>query len=244
MLTPRFSLLKISVLMLFMANIWACQHDPVSNSNNPDPVNPTDPPVVSTTCDPDTVYFQNTILPLLVSNCTESGCHNATDHAEGIVLTSYQQILTTVENVTLNDWGENKLIKSLEDDEIDERMPSGKPAFTADQINQIKIWILQGAKNNSCDENSGGCDVVNGSKYSTFIQPLIQSKCKGCHSGAAPQGGISLANYQEVKAVALTGQLYNSVTKTTAWMPKGGAQLNACSIDKIKAWVDGGALEN
>jgi len=48
----------------------SCTHDPLF---------PSDPePPVSATCHPDTVYFQNEILPLFTANCASAGCHGAT----------------------------------------------------------------------------------------------------------------------------------------------------------------------
>jgi hypothetical protein len=226
-----------STMLVF--TIMACKHEPLV-PNDPS----VDPPVVGGACDPDSVYFQNQILPILVSNCTESGCHNEVDRKEGVVLTSYQGFLTTVEHVTLNDWGENKLIRSLQETDLEERMPQNKPPLSTDQINLLKKWISQGAVNNICDENFGVCDTIGGSKFTTFVQPLIQTRCKGCHSGTNPQGGIKLTTYAEIQTLALNGKLYGAVTKATGWMPKGGAKLDECTIVKLKTWVDGGALQN
>jgi hypothetical protein len=85
-------------------------------------------------CDPDSIYFQNQILPILVSNCTESGCHNQTDHEEGVILTSYQSLMATVEHVTDNNWDENKLMKVLLENDSDDRMPYNKPPLPQAQI--------------------------------------------------------------------------------------------------------------
>ena len=52
--------------------------------------NPSTPAVV--TCSPDTVYFNQTILPLITSNCAMSGCHDAISHKEGVILTDYTHI--------------------------------------------------------------------------------------------------------------------------------------------------------
>lgn len=233
------SIFSVSALASFFALlILACKHEPLV------PVDPLVDPPAGSACSPDSVYFQNQILPLLVSNCTESGCHNAQDHEEDIVLTSYQTLMSTVERISSNDWEKNKLIKSLQETKIEERMPQNKPPFTTDQINMIKKWVSQGALNNACDESFGGCDTLSGARYATFVQPLVQSKCKGCHSGSNPQGGIKLTTYLEIKALALDGRLYSSVTASANWMPKGGARLDDCKLAKLKQWVDAGALEN
>ncbi|MFY8185634.1 MAG: hypothetical protein ACOVLD_06160, partial [Bacteroidia bacterium] len=53
-----------------------------------------------TTCTKD-VYVPNTcfkedILPIFVSNCTMSGCHNSIDKKEGYDLSNYDGIMTGV----------------------------------------------------------------------------------------------------------------------------------------------------
>jgi len=234
----RHSFPVFLLLLLVTSVTFSCQHEPLILIDTP-----LNPPA-GNACDPDSIYFQNQILPILLSNCTESGCHNAQDHKEGVVLISYQTLLSTVEHVTQNDWERNKLIKSLEEGDLEERMPQYKAPLSTEQINLIKTWVNQGAVNNACDESFGGCDTLNGAKYATFIQPLIQTRCKGCHSGNSPQGGIKLTTFAEIKTQALNGKLYNSLIKSAGWMPKGGAKLDDCTRTKVKIWIDGGALEN
>lgn len=234
----KLSLQIASVALLLLLATPACRHDPFQL-----PIDPGNPSFTGE-CDPDSVYFQNQILPILVSNCTESGCHNAQDHQDGVVLDSYQSLLGTVGHATQNDWHENKLMRALLETDLDDRMPPPpKAALPAAQLDLIKKWLAQGAQNNACDENSGGCDL-SGAKFGTFVQPLIQAKCQGCHSGSNPQGGVALNSYAAIKTVALNGKLYASLSRTSNWMPKGGAKLDDCSLQKIQLWVEGGALEN
>lgn len=237
----RYAFLFFCFSIFSTLGFLACKHEPFAQVT--DPENPLDPPTTGL-CDPDSVYFQNQILPILVSNCTESGCHNAQDHEGGVVLDSYQSLLNTVENATLNDWHENKLMRVLLETDPADRMPlPPKPPLPQIQIDLIKTWLAQGARNNACDENFGGCDPSD-AKFSTFVQPLIQAKCQGCHSGNNPQGGIKLASYAEIKVVALNGKLYNSLTRASNWMPRGGAKLDDCNVQKIQAWVSAGAPQN
>lgn len=152
--------------------------------------------------------------------------------------------MNTVENADQNDWHENKLMRALLETDPDKQMPPPPNApLSQAQINLLKTWLAQGAANNACDENAGGCDVAD-AKFSTFVQPLVQAKCQGCHSGNSPQGGIKLASYPDIKAVALNGKLYAALTRTSNWMPKGGAKLDDCSLQKIQAWVGAGAPQN
>lgn len=234
---------------LILLIVLGCKHDPIADTT-PDPpvIDPTDTVPGGTgmgvPCDPDSVYFGNTILPILVANCTQSGCHNSTDHKNGIVLTSYEQIMTTVEGVTLTDWHENKLVRAITETDPDKRMPQlPNPTLTPEQISQIQTWVSQGAQNNTCNANFGGCETA-GVTYANFFQPLFQAKCQGCHSSASAQGGVVMAHYAGAKTVALNGKLYAAVTRTSNWMPNGGAKLDDCTREKIKAWIDAGAPEN
>jgi hypothetical protein len=195
-------------------------------------------------CDPNTVYFQNQVLPILISNCAKAGCHDANSRQDGVELTSYQSVMNTVDDVTSTDPDDNDLLEVLLEDDADKRMPQPPNApLTAGQINLIRTWINQGAQNQVCDENAGGCDVA-GVTFSGFVQPLIQTKCQGCHSGSAPSGGINLASYAGVQAAVQSGKLFNAITRTVNWMPQGGARLDDCTIDKVKAWIDAGAPNN
>ena len=248
----QYALLTFIVVIFLSLSAPACKHDP-GFPGNLDPVDTTSTPIDTISppggtgsgvfCDPDSIYFQNRILPILISNCTESGCHNEIDRKEGVILTSYQNLMSTVEKVTNNNWDKNELMKALLDDNPEDRMPYGKAPLPQAQINLIAAWIQQGAKNNGCNENYGNCETAN-VKYSTFVQPLVQARCQGCHSGTAPQGGISLATYANVKTLAANGKLYAAVTRPVNWMPNGGAKLDDCTLDKLKAWIDAGAPEN
>lgn len=249
----QYAILVFFVVIGLSLSTPACKHDPILPGGG-DPVdttggggNPVDTSGGNTgtgiLCDPDSVYFQNQILPILVSNCTESGCHNEIDRQDGVVLTSYQNLLATVEHVTDNNQDENKLMEVLLEDDPEDRMPYNKAPLPQAQINLITAWIQQGAKNNGCNENYGACETSD-VRYGAFVQPLIQSRCQGCHSGNTPQGGVNLSTYANIKTMAANGKLYGAITRTSNWMPKGGAKLDDCTVAKMKAWIDAGALEN
>ena len=89
------------------------------------------------------------------------------------------------------------------------------------------------------------CDTVNVS-FSEFVNPEIETHCKGCHSGNNPGGGILLTNHEEIKEVADNGKLYGTIAHEDGFeaMPQGADQLDSCVIVKIKAWIDAGAQNN
>ena len=50
------------------------------------------PVTTSDTCHFDTVYFVNDILPIIQSNCAQSGCHDAISREDDVQLTDYDNM--------------------------------------------------------------------------------------------------------------------------------------------------------
>lgn len=221
----------------------ACRHELGPLSVNPvDPVDTSDvdvPDLTGWPCSADTAYFQNQILPLITSNCSMAGCHDAISHKEGITLTNYDNI---VKNVKPFNGSQSKLYKVVIDNDPGDRMPPPPaPAFTAEQKALLKKWIDQGAKNNRCNESYGLCDTTKVT-YTGYIQPLVAGKCQGCHGAVNPSGGLKLSTYAEVKASAQTGLFYGSIVHSAGVspMPQNGAKLSNCQANKVKAWISAG----
>lgn len=232
----KINLKLFAFLLLMIFSLASCRHDPVIPDDGQNP-----PP--SATCDPDTVYFHNEILPLLNSGCAVSGCHNASSAQDGVVLTDYNNIIRTGK-VKPGNPGDSKLYKVLIDNDPDDRMPPPpRSPFSADQITKVRRWIEQGAKNNRCESNN--CDTLNVS-FAVHIQPLIQNNCTGCHSGIQPQGGVRLDSYATIAAAAASGRLLGSVMHSPGYaaMPQGAPKLDNCKITQIKKWIDNGTPNN
>jgi hypothetical protein len=93
------------------------------------------------------------------------------------------------------------------------------------------------------------CDTAN-VKFSADFLPLLTSKCNtsGCHNSSDQAGGWILDTYNGVKDVIDNGngRLLKSIQQdgTVSAMPKGGAKLSDCEINKIQAWINAGALNN
>jgi len=214
------------------------------------PVNPiatitipvTPPPTANVLCNPDTVYFKQKILPLIVSNCAMSGCHDAISQREGVILTDYNHISGEVN--TKNPTSSSLYTSLLRSGE--ERMPPPPmAAFSKDNMAMVLTWIKQGAKNNSCEASGTACITTNMS-YSKDIAPILQASCTGCHSGTKPQGSIDLTTYANVSPYALNGKLYGSVAHLAAYiaMPSASVSISSCEISKIKSWIDSGSKNN
>ena len=201
---------------------------------------PYQPPIETTTCSPDTVYFSQSIAPLLNSSCGTSGCHDANSHKDGVVMTDHFSI---IQEVKIGNPSNSKLYKVLNENGEDRMPPAPSAPFTTAQKELIYKWIQQGAKNNSC-EDVANCISTNMS-FKTNISPIIDTNCKGCHNANNPSGGIDLSTFDNVKKYADSGVLVGVITQAPNYiaMPVG-SKLSQCNIDKIKSWIADGSKNN
>ena len=197
-------------------------------------------------CNPDSIYFQQQILPFLISSCAKPGCHDAATHEDGVVLDSYTNVMNTGE-VTPFNLGDSELWEAITETDPDDKMPpQGEAPLAQAQINLVAQWINQGAQNLVCDDGLGPCDSTNVS-YLNVIKPILQNKCVGCHTtGTSTNGFVGLSNYAGVQAIAQSGELLGSITHASGYsaMPKSAPKLNICEIGKIRNWVSEGAQNN
>lgn len=195
-----------------------------------------------TSCDTTKVYFQQQVLPVLISNCAMSGCHDVASQKKGIILTSYQNVMATTDIRPGRPFDSELYEKIVETDPVKRMPPPPANPLSAQQVQLIYNWIQQGAQDLTCQDL---CNP-NSFTYSVSIRNIISNKCQGCHSGGAPQGGIDLSTYNGVKAKVTDGRLWGAVNHLAGFspMPKNGAKLSTCEIDQIKNWIATGAPNN
>lgn len=230
------------ILALFgMLLIFSCKHEPLIGPAEENPFTPLPPVFSQNPCDPDTVYFQVDILPILRSNCAFSGCHGDGSSEDGVELSSYANVMGT-SDIRPGDPNGSGLYEMITENDPDDRMPQDPyNPLTSEQIAKIKTWILQGALNNSCDK----CDTSNVT-FSLNVKPIIQNNCQGCHSGGNPKGGILLSNYTEIKSRVQSGQLLGAINHQAGFtsMPYNQSKLNQCLIDQIQIWANADTPNN
>lgn len=195
------------------------------------------------TCDPNTIYFSQDILPILASNCAKSGCHDVATHEEGIILNSYANVMATADVVPYNLSG-GDLYQVISSHNVRDVMPPPPDrALSQQQMDMIALWINQGAQDLTCVNS--GCDSVSVS-FTGKIWPVMLNKCRGCHSGSSPGGNILLTDYNTVAAAAASGKLMGSITHATGYsaMPKNAAMLSSCEIGGLRNWIGEGMLNN
>jgi hypothetical protein len=99
------------------------------------------------------------------------------------------------------------------------------------------------------------CDTTGTISFSADISPIMLHSCGSsdlaCHNGNASQSGYGLGTYDDVMfTIDDSGDFLETIThspsiSSTKWMPKNsGSKIDACSIEKITAWLNRGKLNN
>lgn len=224
----------IPVFFVFMS----CKHEPLYTSLD-DEENPDANTNGDDECDPDLVYFVNDVLPIIQSNCAFSGCHGGGSAQDGVDLSTYNGIMQQVNAGNAMNSDLYEVI--IETDPGNIMPPPPNSSLTVEQIAIIRDWIDQGAVNNECTD----CDLTNVT-YAQSVWPIIQNSCTGCHGGSAPQGNLSLTNYNQVAQIAQSGYLSGVINHQSGFvpMPYNGQQLSSCKIDTIEDWIAQGYPNN
>lgn len=187
------------------------------------------------------ICFERDILPIFISNCAKSGCHDGNGESD-YVLNSYNNIVR--KGIVPGNPEASKIYTSMTGSGED-LMPKDSPPLSAAQLGLIKQWIYSGAVNGT--NCSSTCDTTNFT-YSGAIKPMIDNYCLGCHSSssaASSGGGVIMDSYDRVKALGLNDSLVKAITGSGyAIMPQGGAPLSDCQVTQVKKWVAAGAPNN
>jgi mono/diheme cytochrome c family protein len=192
----------------------------------------------------DSICFENQVLPILLSSCALSNCHDPITAEEDFIFTSYWNVMNSEEEdlVVPGNPNESKIYKVITDDDPEDRMPPG-PGYQALSQNQIDIiynWIAEGALENiNC--NTQDCDTVN-VNFSGTIWPIVETNCKGCHSGNNANAGIHLENYNDLKTIVDNNKLIDVIYAQNGLpqMPPTFA-LSECNKTQIEMWIENGA---
>jgi hypothetical protein len=235
------------LMVLVVVSVSACKHEPdvlpvvPPDSYNPNNQNPA--PIVGSSGDTikDSICFAEEILPMILSNCAKSGCHDAAANTQD--LKPLISFITVKHYVQAGSPSQSELYQSITANGQDLMPPNGNAPLTAAQINLIYDWIVQGAKQNI--DCGMGCDTSLYT-YSGAIRPILQNYCTGCHNATTTGGGISLLTYPEVMVTVNNGKFWGSVKHLQGFyaMPLNTAMLDSCHLIQIKKWIDAGALNN
>jgi hypothetical protein len=188
------------------------------------------------------VCFESEVLPVFVTYCSTSGCHNGSDLTAGYDLTNYNGIMQGIRPKSV---AGSELLSAMTGGGEESMPPRSYPQPSSDQIATIKAWVKSGAANTT-NCNAATCDTSGVATYAAVVEPILQTYCVGCHSGGSPSGNVDLANFATLQQYALAGTIMGTITNASGYrpMPPNGSLLPACDIAKIKQWVNAGALQN
>lgn len=233
------ALFTISIIVLIA--LIGCKHDlqmsvaELNGGSDTTIINP--PPPVDTL-----ICFESQILPLFVSSCAKSGCHDAITAEKDYILTSYQSIMEEIVPFNPNDskFLEVMLLPASENDAMPP-LPSAR--MTAEQIALITQWINQGAQNTTNCANT--CDTTQ-FQYTAHIKPIMSTYCNGCHQGTSPSAGVNTSTHAGLSAIAANGKLVGVTNHLPGFsiMPQNQPLMDACYRTKIRKWVLAGAPNN
>jgi mono/diheme cytochrome c family protein len=193
----------------------------------------------------DSICFVQDILPVILSSCGTTGCHDATTQKEGYVLTDYANILK--KGIVPGNASASKIYSVVIDNGEDRMPPSPRSALTSTQISALRKWIQEGAKNSDCPP--AVCDTTGTISFSAQVFPIFQANCIGCHNSSTANGGVNLNSYSQIKASAAlrngTPLIQGVIRRMPGFiaMPQTFA-LDECSIRKIELWIAQGLQNN
>lgn len=121
------------------------------------------------------VSFHKDIRPIFQANC--QGCHQPAKQSGEYVMTSYEHVMQTGESgepaITAGQPDKSYLLSLITPVDGVAEMPQGKPPLGQPEIDLIKLWIEQGAKDDSPEVTGQRYDAKNPPVYTR--PPVISS---------------------------------------------------------------------
>jgi hypothetical protein len=226
-LAPLF--IAILVLVIIISVVNGCQHEVVDKKNLRK------------------IIFETEILPIFLTNCTQSGCHDSLGDAP-LDLRTYDGIM---KGIVKGNPSSSKIYSAITATYSNIMPPSGalQPADRA----KIRLWIEQGAEDTKAD-TTPPVDTTKISSgpvcFSQDIFPVLVAGCVAnlCHDNASHEGYTKLTTYTDIIKTVIKGnpersELYQVITnaKGIKMPPKPRNSLSTAAIDSIYNWIKSGA---
>lgn len=237
----RITPTNIILLILTTIVLVCCKHDilTISPVLTKDTVFVVTPPVVTpggtTSAVSDTVCFNTEVLPLYVSYCASSGCHDVTTHRSGVITTTYSYIMNGIRPKNANGSSYYTIIGNG-------MPPQSHAQLSSTQVAVIKKWIDQGALNTNC---TNVCDTTVYT-YSGSIQAILTNNCAGCHGTSPGSSNVYIGTYASAKAYISANKTtfnnainYSASIAASKRMPPSG-KLVDCKLLQIQKWINNG----
>ncbi len=194
------------------------------------------------TCDADPpqglspAQFDSGVQVILQTHCTD--CHGEKTKARELDLRRLGSALKGSDSGPVIIPGkpeESKLYTLVRDG----KMPLGKPPLSTQEVTTLKTWIESLPPS------------VDGPRFETTVQPILQAKCSGCHGTKLRTKELNLTTQAGVLKGSESGpvvvpgkpdesRLYQYVKAGV--MPKGGPHLSDQDVAAIRTWIEAGAL--
>jgi hypothetical protein len=94
------------------------------------------------------VSYSQHIQPVLTAKCARAGCHDDQTQSGNLSLTSYSNTTASYLVVAPGYPQNSLLVLSVQGLTTSPMPPIGWPSLTKNQIDGIKTWVKEGAKNN------------------------------------------------------------------------------------------------
>jgi cytochrome c5 len=196
----------------------------------------------------DSICFVQDILPLFLSNCAMSSCHDGLSQGEEDNLYALNSYTTIRAHVVPFEPSRSPVYSAVTGSGEEFMPPAPKSPLTNAQKELMRKWIADGALNSDCPDAT--CDTVNPIQFAAQVKPIIDSYCVSCHNASSSSGGVNLNGYDQVKKYAEmlrngTPLLVGTIRHKSGFkaMPPS-TTLDECSIRKIELWINQGKLNN
>lgn len=208
------------------------------------------------------VSFTKDVNPILTKNC--GGCHGATGNARGnLRLNSFANMKKGGSKgalLTIGNANASLLMRRISGPAAQKMPPGNRPRLSNDDIQTIRDWINQGAKDDSGAPGTApkpkdmenivvpkatGKETVS---FTNDIAPFMVNLCMGCHSGNNPRGGLSLTSVNNMMKGGNSGRviipgdlegsrLFRLVGGLEApRMPQNQARITRKNYEDLKKW--------
>lgn len=94
------------------------------------------------------VSFTYHVQPLFNQACNYTGCHDAGAHQSPLKLTGYGELVLTIPGIVVSGQPDQSMLVFRVEGRVGQRMPPGNYPLNQNQINGVRTWVAEGAKNN------------------------------------------------------------------------------------------------
>lgn len=94
------------------------------------------------------VSYTQHVQPLFNQACAFAGCHDAGTHQSPLKLISWGDVVITLPGIVVTGQPDQSTLVFRIEGRVGQRMPLGTNPLNQNQINGIRTWIAEGARNN------------------------------------------------------------------------------------------------